>query len=194
MRTSEDPELAFRLLKRQSRITAAIGLKQGQAEIGQRQRKTFEIDRQVDAPARRALEDVEMAGGLGELRRKLVAARPRADHGDALAGNAAAHCLLDPLHDPGLAPLVGIDHGVDGSGAGICIVDTGIDPGHEQLDSKSIVWKDFVGTAATPVDDHGHGTHVASIAVGDGVGGAQAARFRGVAPAAGPTGTGGPTS
>ena len=44
-------------------------------------------------------------------------------------------------------------------------------PRTEQLDSKSIVWSDFVAGEATPYDDHGHGTHVASIAVGDGVGG-----------------------
>src|SRR4029450_8360925 len=36
----------------------------------------------------------------------------------------------------------------------------------------------------TPHDAHGHGTHVASIAVGDGTGGPQAATFGGVAPGA----------
>lgn len=76
------------------------------------------------------------------------------------------------------------DLGLTGAGATICILDTGADPHHEQLDSKSIVWGDFVGTSTTPFDDHGHGTHVASIAAGDGVGGASAARFGGVAPAA----------
>jgi serine protease AprX len=75
--------------------------------------------------------------------------------------------------------------GLTGAGVNVCILDTGVDPAHEQLDSKSIVWSDFVAGAATPYDDHGHGTHVASIAVGDGVGGPQAARFGGVAPEAG---------
>jgi serine protease AprX len=74
--------------------------------------------------------------------------------------------------------------GVTGAGVTVCILDTGADPNHEQLDSKSIVWQDFVGTSTTPFDDHGHGTHVSSIAVGDGVGGSSAARFGGVAPAA----------
>jgi serine protease AprX len=77
------------------------------------------------------------------------------------------------------------EFGLTGAGVNVCILDTGVDPAHEQLDSKSIVWQDFVAGAATPYDDHGHGTHVASIAVGDGVGGPQAARFGGVAPEAG---------
>ena len=76
-------------------------------------------------------------------------------------------------------------YGLTGVGVDVCILDTGVDPGHEQLDSKEIVWQDFIGTEDTPVDPHGHGTHVASIAVGDGTGGTNAARFGGVAPAAG---------
>jgi serine protease AprX len=76
-------------------------------------------------------------------------------------------------------------YGLTGAGVDVCILDTGVDPNHEQLDSKAIVWQDFIGTELTPVDPHGHGTHVASIAVGDGTGGAQAATFGGVAPAAG---------
>ncbi len=72
--------------------------------------------------------------------------------------------------------------GVTGAGAGICILDTGLDATHEQFDSKAITFKDFVGTSTTPYDDHGHGTHVANIAAGDGTGGAGAPVFGGVAP------------
>jgi len=74
--------------------------------------------------------------------------------------------------------------GITGAGAGICILDTGVDATHEQLDSKSVTWHDFVGTSPTPYDDHGHGTHVANIAAGDGTGGINAPTFRGVAPGA----------
>ena len=75
--------------------------------------------------------------------------------------------------------------GLDGSGVGICVIDTGIDPAHEQIQPRTVTFKDFIGTRSTAYDDHGHGTHVASIAAGDGVGGTSAATFAGVAPAAG---------
>jgi serine protease AprX len=77
------------------------------------------------------------------------------------------------------------DYGVDGAGIEICFVDTGVDPNHEQLDSKApIAFHDFVNGQSVAYDDQGHGTHVASIAAGDGVGGSIAANFNGVAPAA----------
>ena len=77
------------------------------------------------------------------------------------------------------------DYGPDGAGVGVCLIDTGADPNHEQLDGSKIVdWIDYVNGRATAYDDHGHGTHVLSTAVGDGIGGSLAARFKGVAPAA----------
>lgn len=75
--------------------------------------------------------------------------------------------------------------GLDGSGVGICVVDTGIDAGHEQIAPRAVAFTDFVNGRADAYDDHGHGTHVAAIAAGDGVGGPDAATFGGVAPAAG---------
>lgn len=74
--------------------------------------------------------------------------------------------------------------GLDGSGVGICVIDTGIDPNHEQIAPRTVVFKDYVNARTTAYDDHGHGTHVAAIAAGDGAGGASAATFVGVAPAA----------
>lgn len=66
---------------------------------------------------------------------------------------------------------------------GICVVDTGIDAAHPDLDGGKVrAWRDFVQGLASPYDDQGHGTHVASIAAGSGdLGGAA---FRGVAPGA----------
>jgi len=74
--------------------------------------------------------------------------------------------------------------GVTGSGVGLCVVDTGVDPAHEQVAGRTVVFRDFIGTSTTPYDDHGHGTHVMSIAAGDGAGGSAAASHNGVAPAA----------
>ncbi|WP_457252759.1 S8 family serine peptidase [Pedococcus sp. P5_B7] len=70
---------------------------------------------------------------------------------------------------------------LDGSGVGICVIDTGIDPNHEQLAGRVVGWRDWVNGRATAYDDHGHGTHVASIAAGDGTGSADADRYGGVA-------------
>jgi subtilisin family serine protease len=55
-----------------------------------------------------------------------------------------------------------------GSGVTIAIIDTGVDSGHQALDGgKVTAWKDCVANAASAYDDHGHGTHVASIAAGE---------------------------
>jgi serine protease AprX len=68
--------------------------------------------------------------------------------------------------------------GLDGAGLTAAVVDTGIDAGHQDLDAGKV--RAFVncvsGTCvpATPLDDNGHGTHVAATLAGD----------RGVAPGA----------
>jgi subtilisin family serine protease len=69
-------------------------------------------------------------------------------------------------------PLINADDvwtmGYDGSGIKVCIIDTGVDPNHCDFPSgKIIAWKDCVGSGSSPYDDHGHGTHCASIAVGE---------------------------
>ena len=60
-----------------------------------------------------------------------------------------------------------------------CIVDTGIDTAHVDLNQGQVIaWKDYVNGRATPYDDNGHGSHVAGILAGQGDG---AASYRGVA-------------
>ncbi len=76
------------------------------------------------------------------------------------------------------------DYGVHGTGCVICLVDTGVSPAHPELDSKTLLFYDAVNGQNTAYDDNGHGTHVASIAAGDGIGDQQAAQYHGVAPAA----------
>lgn len=69
-------------------------------------------------------------------------------------------------------------YGVTGAGVTICVLDTGINPNHEQIDSKALTsaeFADFVSGRADPYDDHWHGSHVAGIAAGDGQGGSNLA-------------------
>jgi serine protease AprX len=75
------------------------------------------------------------------------------------------------------------DFGINGAGVVFCVVDTGVDTTHEQLDGgKVIAWADVINGQPNPYDDQGHGTHVASILGGDGVGGPNASTYQGVAP------------
>lgn len=68
----------------------------------------------------------------------------------------------------------------------IAVLDTGIDTGHVDLDGgKVLAWNDFINGQPSPYDEGGqcgyHGTHVSSIAAGEGQGNAA---FTGVAPGA----------
>ncbi len=99
--------------------------------------------------------------------------------------NAQVHAFLNAADADFGTERARTDFGVTGAGVEVCVVDTGASPTHEQLDSKApIPFFDAVNGQAVAYDDHGHGTHVAGIAVGDGVGGPNAATFGGVAPGA----------
>jgi serine protease AprX len=96
----------------------------------------------------------------------------------------AVHTLDDASNDDYGVTAARKSFGATGAGVMVCIPDSGVALGHEQLDSKGpIPWLDLIGSKANPYDDMGHGTVVASLALGDGVGpGSIAGRMKGVAP------------
>src|SRR5439155_377340 len=79
-------------------------------------------------------------------------------------------------------------NGYDGSGIGVAVIDSGIDPDHFDLRNggqrRTVASVDFVGSG--PADDpYGHGTHVAGIIAGNGSSSSQLPRgYAGIAPGA----------
>ena len=77
-------------------------------------------------------------------------------------------------------------HGYDGAGIGVAVIDSGMASWHEDLGGANgqrvSEFVDFVNGMETTYDDYGHGTHVAGIVAGNGYDsdGARA----GIAPAA----------
>ena len=67
--------------------------------------------------------------------------------------------------------MTGLDdvNGLDGSGTVVCIVDTGIDSNHPDLEHANVVsWIDLISGSDSPYDDEGHGTAMAGIIVSKG--------------------------
>jgi serine protease AprX len=100
-----------------------------------------------------------------------------------LAANPAVqHIALDRLIVGALertgqtigATAVRQEFGLDGSGIGVAVIDSGITAWHDDLsdaiDGSQRVARfvDFVGNTTTPSDAYGHGTHVAGIIAGNG--------------------------
>ena len=62
--------------------------------------------------------------------------------------------------------MTGLDRidGFEGNGVKICIVDTGIDMSHPDLENANIIgWNDLISGSDSPYDDEGHGTAMAGI-------------------------------
>ena len=63
--------------------------------------------------------------------------------------------------------MTGIDSvSGDGTGVMLCVVDSGIDSEHPNLQNIDLAgWHDAIGDSETPYDDEGHGTAMAGIIV-----------------------------
>lgn len=84
-------------------------------------------------------------------------------------------------------PQIGADKvrasGYTGKGVKVCVIDTGVDTNHPDLNGNKVVaWVDYVNGKTTPYDDHGHGTHVSGTIAG--TGNASNGQYKGVAPEA----------
>ncbi len=65
--------------------------------------------------------------------------------------------------------MINIPSGYSGSGVNVCIVDTGMELNHPDMEGFEVTgWVDIVQGKSNPYDDHGHGTNMAGILVADG--------------------------
>src|SRR5207244_13193492 len=68
------------------------------------------------------------------------------------------------------ATAVRQEFGLDGSGVGVAVIDSGVYAAHDDLAGTGHIaqFVDFVNGLQTAYDDFGHGTHVAGIIAGNG--------------------------
>jgi subtilisin family serine protease len=97
--------------------------------------------------------------------------------------------VLDDVSNEQIGAPTAWRAGLDGTGATVGIIDTGVDSTHPDLAGKVVAAHNFVeagfpggGAPDNVTDGHGHGTHVASIIAGSGA--ASGGKYQGVAPGA----------
>jgi serine protease AprX len=113
---------------------------------------------------------------------------------DALASDGSVdHLSADaPVHSSSLTTeSIGADQvwsgagslkGFSGSGIGVALIDSGIDPRHASLVGRVVATRDFTGGDGS--DAYGHGTHVGALIAGRAGQTADTAMYEGVAPGA----------
>ena len=85
---------------------------------------------------------------------------------------------VEKINAPQVWDLIYNGTNINGTGVNVSIIDTGINYSHPDLASNYIGGYDFVNNDTDPMDDDGHGTHVAGTVAGTGVDGTKT----GVAP------------
>ena len=101
-------------------------------------------------------------------------------HVRAVTEDRALRGALDTTAGTIGARWVGENLGLDGTGVGVAIIDSGVTPGHDDLAGRIAHFVDFVDFQTGPHDEYGHGTHVAGIIAGSGEG--SHGTHRGIAP------------
>lgn len=87
--------------------------------------------------------------------------------GDALSFVKPKDALIDS--EDAYQDLIKMPAGLTGKGVKVCIVDTGIELDHPDLDGYELKgWTDVVQGKTNPYDDNGHGTNMAGILIADG--------------------------
>src|SRR5581483_5350414 len=103
----------------------------------------------------------------------------------ALAAPTPQASIAAAYANASFGPLIGLDGAranfpYKGDGYSVAVLDTGIDYNHPALGGawgkRVIAGYDFVNNDADPLDDNGHGTHVAGII------GSSSSQYPGVAP------------
>ncbi len=152
------------------------------------------VDRVGSLPVIRALPIIHGFATVATAPQiRLLAALPGVA---AIEENSTVHVANDTAQSSfgvakARADLAGLDGDADGDAASYsdtdlvaAVIDTGIDPGHADLDDGKIIgFRDLVNGRTTPYDDQGHGSHVSASIAGDGEGRADRLH-KGVAPGA----------
>jgi len=129
-------------------------------------------------------------GFSAELPASALDALSNEGHVERISQNWSIRANLDMVDLALEASLARSQFGLDGTGVGVAVIDSGI-ASHTDLSradgtgTRIVGWTDLVNGQATPYDDNGHGTHVAGIIGGNGrasIIAGYAKALRGIAP------------